>query len=283
MPRELKKPRLFVKLGGIAGHILRSDSCRTLNLGNPDKADSSGAPPRKGEPLAVPSQMPDAASSGPVPAVTKPTGDNPEGRVPAPAEDTKAADGLSVAEQSVAVRQPVIETEPPTMDDQTRLGKTESLLEEHHDVIYGYAYRLSGHAAVAEDIVQEVYLRAFRSIHNLRESAAARSWLLTITRNEFSRWCKKRRPTTSIDTTTDDQLQTDTPSVGAELEQQEWVTRALADLAEDYRIVVAMYYFEELSYSAIASQLEIPIGTVMSRLNRAKKHLKEALLAHESD
>lgn len=239
----------------------------------------------KGEPLAVPSQLPDAAASGPVPAVNALTGDFPEseGRVPDPTDGSNVTDDQLVAEESAAATRPVFDAESPKMDDETRLAKTESLLEEHHDVIYGYAYRLSGHAAVAEDIVQEVYLRAFRGIHNLRESAAARSWLLTITRNEFSRWCKKRKPTTSIDTTTDDQLQTNTPDVGAELEQQEWVTRALADLADDYRIVVAMYYFEELSYSAIASQLEIPIGTVMSRLNRAKKHLKEALLAHESE
>ncbi len=172
------------------------------------------------------------------------------------------------------------EVEP--MDDTVRLERIESLLEQHQDVVYGYAYRLAGNAAVAEDITQEVYLRAFRSLHNLRETAAARSWLLTITRNEFSRWCKKCKPTTSLENSAEAELSEESEGVGETLEKQEWVTKALAELTDDYRVVVAMYYFEELSYSEIAAQLSIPIGTVMSRLNRAKKHLKAALATEET-
>ncbi|GAB5407206.1 MAG: RNA polymerase sigma factor [Aureliella sp.] len=173
--------------------------------------------------------------------------------------------------------------EAASMDDAVRLERIESLLEQHQDVVYGYAYRLAGNAAVAEDITQEVYLRAFRSLHNLRETAAARSWLLTIARNEFSRWCKKRKPTTSLENSSEGELPEENEAVGETLEKQEWVTKALSQLTDDYRVVVAMYYFEELSYSEIAAQLKIPIGTVMSRLNRAKKHLKAALATEETE
>ncbi|HBE67163.1 MAG TPA: RNA polymerase subunit sigma-24 [Planctomycetaceae bacterium] len=161
---------------------------------------------------------------------------------------------------------------------QRRLELTESLLDEYQDLVYGYAYRLVGNASVAEDLVQEVYLRAFKSIHNLRQPAAARSWLLTITRNEFSRWCKQKKPATSLETTEEAQELSEDVVVGSDLEHKEWVSVALGKLSIEYRLVIAMYYFEELSYSEIAAQLEIPIGTVMSRLNRAKKHLRDALL-----
>ncbi len=163
------------------------------------------------------------------------------------------------------------------LDSEQQLSHTERLLEEHHACVYRYAYRLSGCAAAAEDITQEVFLSAFRNGHQLRSEEASRGWLLAIARNEFIRWGRKSSAAgTAVD-----------PQLGQLLEQeellepsidrQEWVEQALQQLPGDYRIVLMMFYFEELSYAQIAEQLKIPIGTVMSRLSRGKSHMKSIL------
>lgn len=162
------------------------------------------------------------------------------------------------------------------LSQQQRLVRTERLLDEHQERVFRYAYRLSGCAATAEDIAQEVFLRAFRSLHQLRDDTAALGWLLVIARNEFLRHCRRRA--TSGELIVDPQ-DCDTPAeqTPPAIENQEWVSAALEELHEDFRLVLLMYYFEELSYAQIAEQLKIPLGTVMSRISRGKSHLKAAL------
>ena len=156
-----------------------------------------------------------------------------------------------------------------------RLELFESCLEEHEQSVFAYAYRLSGCTAAAEDIAQEVFIRAFRNIHQLRELQAARSWLLTITRNEFARWCGKFAAKPRLD---ESEIAEQAIEPEAErLDRQEWIQQALNELPEDFRTALCMYYFEQLSYADIASQLQIPMGTVMSRLSRGKQQLRQAL------
>lgn len=157
------------------------------------------------------------------------------------------------------------------------LVSTEQLLEEHHETVFRYAYRLTGNSAAADDVAQEVFLRAFRSLHQLRDARAARGWLLVITRNEFARWCKKFAPKPSLEVETVSESGEDVDS--SAVDREEWVQQSLALLPVDYRLVVVMFYFEQLSYSEIADELAIPMGTVMSRLNRGRAHLKKALTA----
>jgi RNA polymerase sigma-70 factor (ECF subfamily) len=156
-----------------------------------------------------------------------------------------------------------------------RLARTEQLLAEHQAEVFRYAYRLSGCVSTAEDITQEVFLRAFRSLHQLRETDAARGWLLVIARNEFVRWCRKSAASGVAVDSQECELsdESDEPLV----DRQEWVEVALRQLPEEFRLVLLMFYFEELSYAEIAEQLKIPMGTVMSRLSRGRAHLKAAL------
>lgn len=158
---------------------------------------------------------------------------------------------------------------------QQRLERTERLLDEHQEAVFRYAYRLCGCSSTAEDIAQEVFLRAFRSLHQLRDEAAARGWLLVIARNEFLRWCRK---SADMGRAVDPQ-DCDLPSESELplLERQEWVEVALQQLPDEFRVVLLMFYFEELSYAEIAEQLKIPVGTVMSRLSRGRGHMKTAL------
>lgn len=156
-----------------------------------------------------------------------------------------------------------------------RLSLAEQLVGEYREPVFRYAYRLCGCASTAEDITQEVFLRAFRSLHQLREDAAARGWLLAIARNEFLRYCRRRSSGDELlDPQQRDVVDEHQPHA---IDHQEWVAHALEQLPEDFRLVLLMYYFEELSYAQIAEQLTIPIGTVMSRLSRGKTHLKMAL------
>jgi RNA polymerase sigma-70 factor, ECF subfamily len=148
-------------------------------------------------------------------------------------------------------------------------------IEEHYDAVYRYAYRLTGNTAAAEDVTQEVFIRAIKSWHQLREVQAVRGWLMVIARNEFARWCRKFASRASLSA---GEIECGLAATG-DLDQEDWVQRSLMELPVDYRLVVTMFYFEQLSYSEIAQELDIPIGTVMSRLSRAKKQLKEALLA----
>lgn len=257
-------------------------------MGKQDKAEHAGAKPLLSDTVASPpSSLAQSADAAVTEAKLRETSEQlPNAQIPCEQQprDTGSDGSEEQAEPEL--------TDRDVSDDETfegessggeisaeqRLQRTESLLDEYQDLVYGYAYRLVGNVSVAEDLVQEVYLRAFKSIHNLRRTAAARSWLLTITRNEFSRWCTRKKPATSLETTEEVQELSEEVVVGSDLEQKEWVSVALGKLSDEYRLVIAMYYFEELSYSEIAAQLEIPIGTVMSRLNRAKKHMRDALL-----
>lgn len=158
---------------------------------------------------------------------------------------------------------------------QQRHARTNQLLACHHELVFRYAFRLTGCRSAAEDICQEVFLRAFKSIEQLRDPLAERGWLLTITRNEFARWC--RLAAAQRATATDEDVADQATGGEHDLELRDWVQSGLDQLEPEFRAVVLMFYFEQLSYTDIATALEIPIGTVMSRLSRAKSHLKRCL------
>lgn len=158
---------------------------------------------------------------------------------------------------------------------QQRHARTSQLLDNHHEVVFRYAYRLTGCRSSSEDITQEVFLRAFKSLEQIRNPLAERGWLLAITRNEFARWCRlaAARRTSSVESDIEDRVE----GGDQDLERRDWVQAAMNQLPPEFRTVVLMFYFEQLSYTEIAESLVIPIGTVMSRLSRAKGQLKRCL------
>jgi RNA polymerase sigma-70 factor (ECF subfamily) len=166
------------------------------------------------------------------------------------------------------------------MVDESAKLDIERLVAEHHQVVYGYAFRLSGSVADAEDLTQQVFLTAHQRLAQLRKPECARSWLLTILRNRFLKNSRHRQatPATTVGVNLDAiAMQVPPPELfprdidGARLQA------ALAELPPDFRVVLTMYYFEDCSYREIAEGLELPIGTVMSRLARAKGHLRGKL------
>lgn len=148
------------------------------------------------------------------------------------------------------------------------------LVADHHQVVYRYAYRLTGSTADAEDLTQQVFLQAQEKLGQLRQAESARSWLLAIARNQFLRDCDKRKPLLAGDLHSEAQR----VSAADEAIDREALQAALNELPPHYRLVVTMFYFDDCPYREIAEQLHIPIGTVMSRLARAKEHLRARLL-----
>jgi len=148
-----------------------------------------------------------------------------------------------------------------------------TLVTEHHAAVYRYAFRLTGSAVDAEDLVQQVFLLAHQRLGQLREDSRAAGWLMAIARNCFLKGKRRLRTSEPL---------LDEPLAAEEEQFPNWLDPeqlqlALDQLPEDARVILVMYFFEDCSYKEIAEALEVPIGTVMSRLSRAKTRLRQLL------
>jgi RNA polymerase sigma-70 factor (ECF subfamily) len=148
-------------------------------------------------------------------------------------------------------------------------------VDQHLETLFAFAYRLTGSLDLAEDLTQQTFLIAQQRIDQLRDPSRLKAWLLKIMRNAFLK--QLRRPRFPVrDAFVDvDQLGGDEARELAY--DEELLHAALQRLPEEFRVVVLMFYFEDLSYREIAEELALPIGTVMSRLSRAKSHLRGML------
>ena len=169
----------------------------------------------------------------------------------------------------------------PVQQDAVANGENliDRLIHQYHADVYRYGYRLSGNAADADDLAQQAFLAAHQKIDQLREVERARGWLLAITRNQFLKMYRRRRPVDSSS------LEMDVNQVPERIKKEdidkEQLQAALDEMPEPFRTVLLMFYFEDLSYQEIADSLQLAIGTVMSRLSRAKGQLRYKLLCNE--
>jgi RNA polymerase sigma-70 factor (ECF subfamily) len=155
------------------------------------------------------------------------------------------------------------------------------LVHSHHAVVYRYACRLTGCPAEAEDFAQQAFLIAHQRLAQLRDPACARGWLLAIVRSCYLKSVRTPRAAPAQDLDLDmNEVADRSPPISAI--DRDALEAALSQLPNEFRVVLLMYYFEELSYHQIAQQLGLPIGTVMSRLSRAKGHLRRKLEARSS-
>lgn len=173
-------------------------------------------------------------------------------------------------------------------------GAVDQLIRKHQARAYQYAYRLTRDQDAAADIVAEAFLRVYRSIHGFKGQSAFTTWLYRIITNCYldSRKRQSCRPTTSLDDaldTPDGELQRqfvsedeDPLEVYARRKTAETLSEATDALPDQYRTIVMMYHGDMLSYEEISEQLNIPIGTVKSRLNRARLALAQ-MLGHRKE
>jgi RNA polymerase sigma-70 factor, ECF subfamily len=156
---------------------------------------------------------------------------------------------------------------------------------EHIDGLYGYALVLAQNRTDAEDLVQETYLRAIRAMGRLREDSNVKGWLFTILRNVWlNELRQRRRAPESVDVEADERLfsladdNMKSPHDAYVLNvERRHLRAALQQLPEEAREVVLLREWEELSYQEIATILDCPVGTVMSRLSRARSKLRNLL------
>ncbi len=177
-------------------------------------------------------------------------------------------------------------------DDDAR-RRFELLALPHLDAAYNLARWLTGNTADASDVVQEAYLRAFRYF-GAYKGGNMRVWLLTIVRNSFATWVRENRSARLV-------FSADPPDDGA-AEEPMWGTpprdpealllasidaatldRLMGRLPPEHRAVLVLRELEDLSYGEIATVTGVPVGTVMSRLARARLALRRLWLAAETE
>jgi RNA polymerase sigma-70 factor, ECF subfamily len=167
--------------------------------------------------------------------------------------------------------------------DATRARRFDEQISPYLAILYRAALRLAGTAPDAEDLVQETCLRAFRALDQLREPAAAKVWVFAILRSVFLRRVKRQAAElvvavddldTAVRSSAGLSWQEDTPLRRALLEE---VRQATIDLPLVYREPIVLAHVAGFSYREMAQILEIPVGTVMSRLFRARRLLSRAL------
>ena len=166
------------------------------------------------------------------------------------------------------------------MADDRVTADIRTLVAEHHLAVYRYAFRLAGSAPDAEDLTQQVFLIAQQRLGQLRRPEYARSWLFAVLRSCFFKMWQRPQPAaaTSVGLNLDA-----LPAEPEEIDEIEpaRLQEAIGGLSAEFRVVLAMFYFEDCSYREIAEQLDVPIGTVMSRLARAKRQLRSMLFEAE--
>ena len=153
----------------------------------------------------------------------------------------------------------------------------QKLVEEHYSSLYRYAYRLSGSANDAEDLTQETFCQAQLKLGQLREWDRAKAWLFSILRNAYLHRMRARKVENVVSLNGVADLPERLPAPLPEVDPAR-LQEALNELPEVFRTPVILYYFEGFSYRDIAEQMDLAMGTVMSRLARAKAHLRARLL-----
>ncbi|MGI2261499.1 sigma-70 family RNA polymerase sigma factor [Shewanella sp. GXUN23E] len=155
----------------------------------------------------------------------------------------------------------------------------DSLVRALHTDIFRYAFWLCGDKQVAEDITQETFLRAWKSLDSLKDEKAAKAWLITILRRENARRFERKQFDYS-DVEQDSLSDIDSLSHEDHAEQY-WIRRQIAKLEPEYREPLVLQIIGGFSGDEIAQMLELNRNTVMTRLFRARNQLKDALEHNE--
>ena len=161
------------------------------------------------------------------------------------------------------------------------------------DDVYRFALSLTHDAVDAEDVVQDTFLRAYKSWHTYVPGSDCRRWLFTICRNVFLRSLERRSPTIDFGDAEGDALASramfreatrdSTDDLFSRLDLGPAIERALARLPEPFQSTLVLVDVEDQPYEAAATILGIPVGTVRSRLFRGRRLMQEMLLTHARD
>lgn len=152
------------------------------------------------------------------------------------------------------------------------------LVDAHYAALYRFALSLARTAADAADLTQQTFFIWARQGHQLRDGSKAKTWLFTTLYREFLRSRRRGERVTSLDemTAAGHDTAAEEISLPVQLDSQ-LVVEALQEIEPAYRAPLTLFYLQDLSYKEIADVLDVPIGTVMSRLSRGKLRLRALL------
>jgi RNA polymerase sigma-70 factor (ECF subfamily) len=161
---------------------------------------------------------------------------------------------------------------------------------QYMNALYSAALRMAKDKTEADDLVQDTYLRAYRFFDRFERGTSMKAWLFTILKNTFINGFKKRSKTPEHVDFDRLKLSEDEPASSNDPEEEliyrsfeDEFTRAVEELPEEFRNVILMSDDQGHSYKEIAERLDCPIGTVMSRLHRGRKLLRESLREYASE
>jgi RNA polymerase sigma-70 factor, ECF subfamily len=167
--------------------------------------------------------------------------------------------------------------------EQEKVDRFEEVVLPHLDAAYNLARWLTRNDADAQDIAQEAVLRAFKYFEGFH-GGDSRAWLLTIVRNTCYTWLGQNRAhelTSTFDEEIHSVQSTNPETMLLESADRQMLKQAMEELPVEFREVIILRELEGLSYKEIAGIIQIPVGTVMSRLARARKRLELCLAAHK--
>lgn len=155
-----------------------------------------------------------------------------------------------------------------------------AVVDQWYDPLYRFALSLCSNPDNALDLTQNAFRKLASKSHQLRDTSKAKSWLFSVVQREYIDDYRHNRrfPKTHIDATLPI-ADTATPAPQGDSIDAQKAIDALSQIEERFRAPIALFYLQDFSYKEISELLEIPIGTVMSRLRRAKDHLRKILEA----
>jgi RNA polymerase sigma-70 factor (ECF subfamily) len=156
----------------------------------------------------------------------------------------------------------------------------ESWVREYAADLYRCAFRLIGRVDAAEEVVQESFYEAWRSIDSLRDPARAKPWLLKILRHRYAHWVRDetRRPKTGVAPGFEgNNLSSGAEEPGDMMARREWLQAALDALDDRYKVPFILVFLEGFTCEQVSDFLNLPLGTVLSRIHRGRQFLREYL------
>jgi RNA polymerase sigma-70 factor, ECF subfamily len=154
------------------------------------------------------------------------------------------------------------------------------LVDRYKAVVYGLVYRMTIDRSHVDDLAQDVFLKVHRGLPYFRGEARLSSWIYRIVANVCIQARSRRVPEVPLDTGDEERPRREPGAPDAafgEIELRDRLDKAIAQLPEQYRMLIAAHYLRGVQYEALAEALNIPLGTVKTHLHRAKRQLRELM------
>lgn len=168
--------------------------------------------------------------------------------------------------------------------DSSPIARYERWVADHSAELYRFALRMTGRGEIAEDLTQETFYHAWRSMKSLRDPSRARAWLYQILRYRYSHWLRdkgRQVKTTTPSEPIENRPGKDDASTLEQMTRSESLQLALDELDDRFKTPFLMVFLEGLSCREAAERLGVPLGTVLSRIHRARQALRASLAKQE--